>query len=171
MLSARRSCAANLSPHSHPYLESSMAINTQKVVVGGLAAGLVMNVVDFVVFGYLLRGRMDAELAAAAPTLVGKGMGGSVIAAHVITDFLIGILIVWLYAAIRPRFGPGMGTAVKAALVVWVCGFLFYQDWLHMGMMSMASYLIVAVTMFITLFLAAWVGAKLYTEGGGAPMV
>jgi hypothetical protein len=147
-----------------------MAINTQKVVVGGLVAGVVMNVIDFVVFAYLLRGRMDAELAAAAPTLVGKGMGGGTIAAHVLSDFAIGILLVWLYAAIRPRFGPGMGTAAKAAVPIWICGFLFYQDWLHMGMMSVGSYAIVSIIMAITLFLAAWVGARMYSEGSATPM-
>jgi hypothetical protein len=147
-----------------------MAINTQKVVVGGLVAGVVMNVVDFVIFGYLLRGRMDAELAAAAPTLVGKGMGGGTIAAHVISDFVIGILLVWVYAAMRPRFGPGMGTAAKAAIPIWVCGLLFYQDWLHLGLMSFASYALISIIMLITLFLAGWVGARMYSEGGAPPM-
>jgi len=32
---------------------------------------------------------------------------------------LFGLLIVWVYAAIRPRLGPGPGTAVKATLVVF----------------------------------------------------
>lgn len=27
----------------------------------------------------------------------------------VVTDFLLGILIVWSYAAMRPRFGPAPG--------------------------------------------------------------
>ena len=42
----------------------------------------------------------------------------------------MGLLLVWLYAAIRPRFGPGPRTATYAALVVWVCGFIFHIDWL-----------------------------------------
>jgi len=29
--------------------------------------------------------------------------------------------VVWLYAAIRPRFGPGIGTAVRSGLAVWFC--------------------------------------------------
>src|SRR5919198_5438622 len=95
---------------SHLYLERSMAINTNKVVVGGLVAGLVITVINYIVFALLLRSRMDAEMAAAAPTLQGKGMGPGSIAVHVISDFVLGILLVWLYAAIRPRFGPGMGT-------------------------------------------------------------
>ena len=33
--------------------------------------------------------------------------------------FLLGIVAVWLYAAIRPRFGPGPKTAAMAGLAVW----------------------------------------------------
>jgi hypothetical protein len=148
-----------------------MAINTNKVVVGGLVAGLVITVVNYVVFALLLRSRMDAELLAAAPSLQGKGMAPGAIATHVITDFLLGILLVWIYAAIRPRFGPGMGTAAKAAIVIWLCGLLFYQDWLHMGMMSVGSYVMVSIAMLVTMLIAAWVGGKLYTEAATAPMM
>lgn len=37
----------------------------------------------------------------------------------VINGFLQGIATVWIYAAIRPRFGPGPKTAAIAAFVVW----------------------------------------------------
>jgi hypothetical protein len=148
-----------------------MAINTSKVLVGGIAAGVVMNISGFVIQGMLLGKRMEAEMLAAAPTLQGKGMSGGVIAARVITQFVVGILLVWLYAAMRPRFGPGMKTAAYAALVIWICGFLFYLDWLYVEMMTVATYAIVSVVMIVTLLLAAWVGGKLYTEeGAGAPM-
>jgi hypothetical protein len=39
-------------------------------------------------------------------------------AAHLGWSFVTGIVVVWLYAAIRPRFGPGPKTAVIAGLVV-----------------------------------------------------
>src|SRR3977135_3232665 len=99
----------------------SMAINTSKVVVGGLAAGVVANIVGFVTFGMLLGPRMEAESVAVAPALQGRGMSGGAIATNVFASFVIGLLLVWLYAAMRPRFGAGATTAVYAALVVWVC--------------------------------------------------
>jgi len=117
-----------------------MAINTSKVVVGGLVAGVVMNVFGFLVNGMLLGKRMEAEMLAVAPTLQGKGMGGGAMTGRVLTQFAVGLLLVWLYAAIRPRFGPGMKTATYAALVVWLCGFLFYLDWLYVDMMTPATY-------------------------------
>ena len=39
-----------------------MSINTSKVVIGGLAAGVIMNVSGFVVQGMLLGKRMEAEM-------------------------------------------------------------------------------------------------------------
>lgn len=44
---------------------------------------------------------------AVAPVLQGRGMTGSAIAINVIATFVVGILLVWLYAAMRPRFAPG----------------------------------------------------------------
>jgi hypothetical protein len=38
----------------------------------------------------------------------------------VLWGFLVGIFAVWLYAAIRPRYGDGPKTALCAGAVVWV---------------------------------------------------
>lgn len=143
-----------------------MAINTPKVIVGGLAAGVVMNVSGFVVQGMLLGKRMEAEMVAAAPTLAGKGMSSGIMTARVLSSFAVGLLLVWLYAAMRPRFGAGMKTATYAALVIWLCGFLFYLDWLYLGLMSTGMYAIVSVVMLITLLIAAGVGGMIYKEEG-----
>ena len=35
-----------------------------------------------------------------------------------------GIVLIWIYAAIRPRFGAGVKTAILAGLAVWVIGSL-----------------------------------------------
>lgn len=141
-----------------------MAINTSKVLVGGLAAGVVYNIIGFVGFGMLLGPRFEAEAAAVAPVLQGRGMTGSAIAINVIASFAAGILLVWLYAAMRPRFGPGMKTATMAALAVWVCGFLFHLDWLIVGMMTPATYMMAAVMAVVQVLPSAAVGGMLYRE-------
>lgn len=141
-----------------------MAINASKVVVGGLAAGVVANIVGFVAFGMLLGPRMEAEAVAVAPALQGRGMSSTAIATNVIASLVIGILLVWLYAAIRPRFGPGPKTAMYAALVVWLCGLLFHVDWLLVGMMTPATYAMASVAGLVQVVAAAWVGGMIYTE-------
>jgi hypothetical protein len=143
-----------------------MAINTGKVIVGGLAAGLVMNVSGFVVQGMMLGPRMMAEMAAVAPALANMQPGAGEIAGRVLTQFAVGIMLVWIYAMIRPRFGPGPKTAMISAIVVWIFGFLFYLDWLYVGMMTPVTYAIVSVVMLVTLAIASWVGAMLYKEEG-----
>jgi hypothetical protein len=143
-----------------------MAINTGKVIVGGLAAGLVLNVSGFVVQGMLLGPRMMAEMAAVAPSLASAQPGAGEIAGRVLTQFAVGIMLVWIYALIRPRLGPGPKTAMVSAIVVWIFGFLFYLDWVYAGMMTAVTYAIVSCVMLATLAIAAWVGAMLYKEDG-----
>jgi hypothetical protein len=141
-----------------------MAINASKVVVGGLAAGLVANLIGYVGFGMLLGPRFEAEAVAVAPALAGRGMSGSAIATQVVISFIIGMLLVWLYAAIRPRFGPGPKTAVYAALVVWVCGFVFHIDLLLNGLATTTTYAMASVVALVQVLVSAWVGAMLYKE-------
>jgi hypothetical protein len=143
-----------------------MAINTSKVVVGGIVAGIVMNISGFLVQGMLLGKRMETEMVAVAPTLQGRGMDGGAMAGRILTQFAVGVLLVWLYAAMRPRFGAGPKTAMLAAFVIWLCGFLFYLDWLYLGLMSAGLYATVSIAMAITLAIAAWAGAMLYKEEG-----
>jgi hypothetical protein len=141
-----------------------MAINASKVVVGGLVAGVVANVVGYVLFGMLLAPRFEAELAAAAPTLAGRGATGMAIATEVVSSFVVGFLLVWLYAAMRPRFGPGPKTAILAAVVVWICGFLFHADLLLLGTVTPATYMLASGAAAVQLLAASWIGGMLYTE-------
>lgn len=93
-------------------------------------------------------------------------MGTGALTGRVLTQFAVGFLLVWLYAAMRPRFGPGMKTAALAAFAVWLCGFLFYLDWLYLGMMSPGLYALTSLVMIITLLIAAGLGAMIYKEEG-----
>jgi hypothetical protein len=52
-------------------------------------------------------------------------MDNSMIIWFVLLGFGIGFMTVWLYAAIRPRFGPGMRTAVCASLTIWGLAYLY----------------------------------------------
>jgi hypothetical protein len=141
-----------------------MAINTKKVVLGGLAAGFVMNVIDFVFNMYIVGARMKAETDAFKPGLADQMNTTSVMVSYIIMDFALGILLVWTYAAIRPRFGPGAKTAVYAAILFWLLGGIFYSGYLHMGMMSMGLWWTFAFVGLVNFLISAWVGARLYTE-------
>ena len=143
-----------------------MAINMSKVVVGGLAAGVVSNIIAFLAFGVLLGSRMEAEAVAVAPSLQGRSMSSTAMVTNVMSSFVTGLLLVWLYAAMRPRFGAGPGTAVRAALVVWLCGVLFHLDWLLVGMMTTTTYVLASAAALVQVLASAWVGGMLYKEEG-----
>jgi hypothetical protein len=143
-------------------------MNAGRIILGGLAAGLWMNVAGFLINGVLLGKRMEAEMLAVAPSLQGKGMGAGAMTGRVLTSFVIGLLVAWLYAAMRPRFGAGMKTAIMAALPVWVCGFVFYLDWAYMEMMTTGTYIIVSLVMAVTLVVAGAIAGWLYREPAAA---
>jgi len=79
--------------------------------------------------------------------------------------FVLGIVIVLGYAAIRPRFGPGPKTAIIAGLFAWF-GVVVYQNVIAGGLgMEPASLLAMVIGWeLVEYLLAALVGAALYSE-------
>lgn len=141
-------------------------MNRQKLLVGGLAAGVVLNVIDFLTHGVLLADRMQADANAFKPGLGDQmaAMGGGQIAMYVFFDFIIGLLLVWTYAAIRPRFGPGVRTAGYAGLLFFVFGMILVHGYKEMGIMSPGLWWTYSLVWLVALLLASAVGAWLYSE-------
>ena len=136
-------------------------INLQKVVAGGLVAGLVLNVFDFLVYGLWLKNDMNAAMVALNKPAITTNM----ILWFVFLDFLFGIWLVWLYAAIRPRFGAGPKTAVTAGLAMWVLfGLLHTLSEAPMGLFPQRLMVISTIATLIYWPIAAAAGAKFYTE-------
>ena len=52
-------------------------------------------------------------------------LGMQPIIGFVLLAFVLGIATIWLYAAIRPRFGAGAGTAVIAGVAVWFFAYVY----------------------------------------------
>ena len=96
-------------------------INTGGVIKGGLVAGLIINISQTILNVPVLGTRMEAELAARNLADV----EGATVAIFVAMCFVLGLLMVWLYAAVRPRLGPGPKTAVCVGLVVWTLIYLW----------------------------------------------
>jgi len=140
------------------------AINTGKVITGGLAAGVALNVIDFLSNTFVLGGRSQMELSMVNPSIWAALNDPKNIAWFVAIDFALGILVVWLYAAIRPRFGAGPGTAVKAGVFTWVVGGLIWSFFLFMGLMSLGTYALGGVIALVNFVAAAWVGGMMYRE-------
>jgi hypothetical protein len=143
-----------------------MALNTGKVVAGGLAAGVVLNVIDYVTYGKVMAARVAAEANAFHPGMADSMMSGNAITVYVITDFIFGLLLVWTYAAIRPRFGPGPRTALLAAFLFWILLAFCNAPFMMMGMTSANLWWTEMFILFVNLAIASWVGAMIYKESG-----
>jgi len=96
-------------------------INFSRVILGGLLAGLLINISEFILNAVVYAEEMNAAMAA----LNKPPIDDSMVIWFVLLGFGIGFMTVWLYAAMRPRFGAGVGTAVCASLTVWGLAYLY----------------------------------------------
>jgi len=143
----------------------STGINAGKVVIGGLAAGVVLAVLDSVVNGLLMAEQNRAAVMALNPSLVESMERPSAMVAYIACDLALGLLLVWTYAAIRPRFGPGPKTAVLAGLLIWATASLVYFSMTMMGMWALSYFVTGIVVYLVILVVSALVGGMLYKEG------
>ncbi|MBA2687579.1 MAG: hypothetical protein H0U64_05720 [Gemmatimonadaceae bacterium] len=143
-----------------------MAINTGKVATAGIGAGVVLALIDWVVMKFITGPMMTADM-----NNFKAGLGDSMNVPGawmpmVFMDIIMGILLVWLYAAIRPRFGAGMMTAGYAAIFIWVLGCFFTLGFGFMGMSTWGHWFTQAIIWLVTLLIVAGVGGRLYSEDG-----
>jgi hypothetical protein len=136
------------------------SIGLKGVFVGGLVAGLILNVVDYVLYGVVL-----AKDFADALQAVGRPPADNLIPLFILLDFLYGILLVYLYAAIRPRYGPGPKTAVWAGVIMWLLiGLLHAVGEAPLGLLPLRLYLLGTIVSLVALPRAAVAGARFYQE-------
>lgn len=136
-------------------------INMGRVFLGGLVAGLVVNVGEFILNMPILGSQWTDALKA----LNRPPMDAQPPTFFVLLAFVLGILTVWLYAAIRPRFGKGPKTAISAGLMMWLLAVLYpMAGMLPMNLFPRSLMITAAVWDFFELPLAALAGAWFYRE-------
>ena len=140
-----------------------MAMNTGKVIVGGLVAGVVFNIGDFIINTMIL-GTENAEFLkrlgidpAAMETFAGM-------APWIVIDFLFGLLVVWTYAAVRPRFGAGVSTAIIAGLIPYLGATLVLGGFTSMGVFPMSMFITGSIASLVNTAIGSIAGAWVYTE-------
>ena len=98
-------------------------INMKMVILGGLIAGVVINIGEFILNGVILMEDWENW----SKSMGQPAMDPDKMVWYVILGFVMGIAMVWLHAAIRPRFGADIKTAVIAGIfgwiAIWVIGF------------------------------------------------
>jgi hypothetical protein len=138
-------------------------INWTRVLIGGLVAGVVMNALLFACWRLLVQPSLIAALEALGRPPQ-ETAGTTVL--FIVMFFLVGILVLWLYAAIRPRYGAGPRTAAMAGVAA---GLLFgvFPDigWgLTLTLIPGRVWAADAVMSFVVLVVATVLGAWVYKE-------
>ena len=136
-------------------------INIHRVILGGLVAGLVANAFDFVITSFL----MDVEFTRMMERVnMDQAAARSWIWLFAIADFMWGLLLVFTYASIRPRFGAGPKTAAIAGVMLWAVLAIFAVILLAMGLHTPQSYLKSSALYLMSALASSLAGAALYTE-------
>jgi len=136
-------------------------LNFARVLLGGLVAGVILTIGEFLINEVILAKQMEeifGRMNTAPP-------GTSFIIVATAMTMLLGIVLVWAYALIRPRMGPGPKTAVVAAIVLWF-GVYLYTGVIN-GMLfhiPMNLMLIGFAWGFMEYVVAALAGGALYSE-------
>ncbi len=136
-------------------------INLTRVLLGGLLAGVVINVGEGILNELILRGDWEAAMQALQLPMVGGVIQGVL---FLVLGFVLGIVAVCIYASIRPRFGAGVKTAVIAGLTVWVLIYIGFGFPFLAGVFPTKLFWISAVWGLVEVPLATVAGAWVYKE-------
>jgi hypothetical protein len=105
-------------------------INLSRMLLGGLLAGLIMNVGEAILHAGFLGDETEILYQTLRVPPPSPGINTAILIAM---TFLLGITGIWLYAAIRPRFGAGPRTALLAGIAVWILAHLWSGVYLGEG--------------------------------------
>lgn len=141
-------------------------INMSRVILGGLVAGVIINIVEWVMNGVILQ----PQWTEAAKALGRSGeISAKQIAAFNVWGFTAGLMTIWLYAAIRPRYGAGPKTAMCAGSAVWMLAFAMSNAMMvFLHLFPLGLMLTATAVELVEVLIASVAGAYFYKEGPAA---
>ena len=136
------------------------SLNWKRVFGGGLVATLVLMVGEFAI-----EPLMGPQMADFFSRLGLPEPGEEAMMGFALAIVLTGIATVWLYAAIRPRYGAGPGSAIIAGVVVWLLGCLAPNlVMLAFGLYTVSLFWFASLWPLVEGVAAALAGAWVYRE-------
>jgi hypothetical protein len=134
--------------------------NLARVILGGLLAGLILNIFEYVLNGVVFASQWDAF-----EKMLGRQMRPGAIPFFVVATFVMGIGVIWLYAAARPRLGPGPKTATLTGIAFWFFAYAIpAANSVVAGLAPGRLTATVTVILLAGAILGSICGAWLYTE-------
>ena len=138
-------------------------INGTRVFFGGLLAGLVMNGIDWATNTYWLA--RDWAVTMHDRNIEALDVSGTEsFIKFFALDIAFGLIAVFTYAAMRPRFGAGPTTAVAAGVSLFLFLALSNLGLQMSGFFSMDMYLKASAAELVSILAGTFAGAWLYKE-------
>ncbi len=134
-------------------------INWGRVLACGIVAGLVWTLLSSILTTFVAY-----DFVAAVPGGRLSAPRAGLVVFLFIVNLVMGIWAMWLYAAIRPRYGPGPKTAGVAGFSWWVISSLIDATWGSFGFVPPKALLAPMAASLPAIIVAAVVGAWLYKE-------
>jgi hypothetical protein len=139
-------------------------INMKRVLLGGLVGGVVFIVVELVLEGivaFLGVNERDLLLEQSS-NLTLSGARFHIV--NLLQFFVLFILVMWVYAAVRPRFGPGPKTALITSFIFWFTMLLFGVNFINMNVFPIKLTIISLLFNVVEFPAGVLAGASLYKE-------
>ena len=133
-------------------------INWPRVLGCGLLAGVV-----WIILGTMLTAVLARDFVALPHNRLGTPTPAFV-ALNIVADLLTGVSMLWLYAAIRPRYGAGAKTACIAGFAVWLIVSLEDAIWCSFELFPAHTIVPLIFGALPALIISTLVGAKFYKE-------
>jgi hypothetical protein len=135
-------------------------INFALVFLGGLLAGLIINIFEYVLNGVVFASQWDAFMKA-----LGRQMRPGAIPFFIVSAFVAGIGVVWLYAVARPRLGAGPKTATLTGIAYWFFAYAIpAANHTAANLVPGHLTLTICLIMLVGVLIASVCGAMVYKE-------
>jgi hypothetical protein len=136
-------------------------MNMGRLIAGGLVAGVVGNALHALSGMYLTTvemSDMQRRLGLSQDAI------NSSMTTWIIVDFVWGLLLVFTYAAMRSRLGPGPKTAVVSGVTLWLAVASVFAGLTAIGVYTDQAFIKETFLNLVTVLAASLAGAYVYKE-------
>jgi hypothetical protein len=141
-------------------------INVGRWLAGGVVAGIIIWILE----GAASLLYFDDMKAAMERHTLSMEMSAGMWVASVVVSLIVGLALVFFYAASRPRFGAGPKTAILIAVALWIAGYLVsLLGYAMLGLFPTSMLVLWGVVSIVEMIVASLAGAWIYREPASAP--
>lgn len=135
------------------------ALNFKRIIIGGLIAGMILNLIDTPNGMFIAGPQIKLFLAEH-----GVPFNPLIPAFFFPFHLVLGMMMVWTYASIIPQFGAGRKAALYATILLLLSTRLMAFGFVVMGLLPLHLYLILSATMVLGSLIGGLAGCWYYSR-------